>query len=156
MLLKQGVRVIAVFEAAKGLTILLAGFGLLSLMHRNMQQLAETLVSHFHLNPASRYPRIFIELASHLNDGKLWLMALLAFAYAGMRIAEGYGLWYGRKWAEWLAVISSGIYVPLEIYELAQGASPIKAGTLAANIAILIYMIYVLKKQDEWDRADEK
>jgi uncharacterized membrane protein (DUF2068 family) len=36
-------------------------------------------------------------------------------AYAAIRLAEGYGLWLGKHWAEWLAVISAGLYLPFEI-----------------------------------------
>jgi uncharacterized membrane protein (DUF2068 family) len=53
-------------------------------------------------------------------------------------------LWYGRRWAEWLAVASGGIYVPAEIYELARGPSALKATTLAVNVGIVAYMAWTL------------
>ena len=40
----NGLRLIAVFDATKGLLVLLAGFGLLSLLHRDAEVLAEELV----------------------------------------------------------------------------------------------------------------
>lgn len=126
----SGVRVIAAFEAAKGLLILLAGLGLLSIVHEDVQQIAENIVGHFHLNPASRYPRIFLELADRLMDVRLWALATMAFAYAGLRLIEAYGLWHGRRWAERLAVASGAIYVPVEIYELFSGVTALKVGTL--------------------------
>ena len=144
--LGDGIRLVAIFEAAKGLLVLLAGFGLLSIVHQNMQQVAEDVVSHFHLNPASRYPRIFLELASNISNAQLWPMAGFAFAYAGIRLVEAYGLWQERRWAEWLAVASGSIYVPIELYELFTGVSLIKVCTLTANISIVAYMSYVLKK----------
>ena len=137
---KGGMRVVAVFEAAKGAIVLLAGFGLLSLIHQDAQRLAEEVVRHFHLNPGSRYPRIFLDAAERLTDVRLWLLATLSFAYATLRLAEAYGLWRGRRWAEWFAVASGGIYVPIEIYELAQGFSPIRVGTLVINLGIVLYM----------------
>jgi uncharacterized membrane protein (DUF2068 family) len=147
MRLDKGVRVVALLEAAKGLLVLCAGFGLLSIEHRDVQQMAEDFVGRLHINPLSRYPRIFLELAGNISDTQLWLLASLAFAYASIRLAEAYGLWLERRWAKWLAVASGGIYVPFELYELFHRASWIKAGTLAVNIGILIYMCYVLKKE---------
>jgi hypothetical protein len=47
---------VAAFEAAKGLLVLAAGFGLLSLLHKDVQVLAERFVDRLHLNPAKRYP----------------------------------------------------------------------------------------------------
>jgi uncharacterized membrane protein (DUF2068 family) len=140
----SGVRVIAAFEAAKGLLILFAGLGLLSIIHHDLQSLSEEVVRHFHLNPASRYPRIFLELADRFADVRLWLLAALAFGYAGMRLVEAYGLWHARRWAEWLAVASGAIYVPIEIYELFSGLSPLKVGTLALNVAIVAYLGWTL------------
>lgn len=141
-----GVRIVAAFEAAKGLLVLLAGFGLLSLVHQNAQQVAEDIVRHFHLNPASHYPRIFLQVAGNLSDSQLWLMAGFALAYASIRSIEAYGLWRERRWAEWLAVVSGGIYVPIEVYELLSGVSWIKVCALVVNIRIVVYMTSVLKQ----------
>lgn len=143
----RGMRLVAVFEAGKGLLVLLAGAGLLTLLHRDLQKIAEDLVRLTHLNPASHYPSIFIEAASHTTDRRLLVLATLAFAYAVVRLAEGYGLWHGRRWAEWFAAISGGIYVPLEIYELAAHPSWIKAGTLSANVAVVAYMAWSLWRE---------
>lgn len=146
MYISRGVRVVAVFEAAKGLLILLAGFGLLSIVHQDAQQVAEDIVRHFHLNPASRYPRIFIDVAGNISDPQLWLMAGFALAYASIRMIEAYGLWRERRWAEWLAVLSGAIYVPIEVYEVLSGISWIKVSTLTVNICIVVYMSYALKQ----------
>jgi uncharacterized membrane protein (DUF2068 family) len=138
-----------VFEAAKGVLVLIVGFGLLSFVHQDVDQLAEELVRHFHLNPASRYPRIFLDVTSHLSDLRVWLLATFAFCYASLRLAEAYGLWRGRRWAEWLAVASGTVYVPIELYELFTGLSGIKIATLTANIAIVAYMSRVLWRSRE-------
>lgn len=141
---RRGERLVAAFEAAKGLLVLIVGFGLLFVVHRDVAQFAEALVGHFHLNPASRYPRIFLDVAGNLSDLRMWLLAAFAFCYASLRLVEAYGLWRGRRWAEWLAVASGTLYVPIEIYELFTGVSWIKVATLAANIAIVAYMSRVL------------
>ncbi len=64
--------------------------------------------------------------------------------YATVRFAEAYGLWFGRRWAEWLAALSGGIYVPVEIYELTRGVSWIKVAALLLNAAIVVYLCGVL------------
>ena len=135
------IRSIAVFEAAKGLLVLLVGCGLLALIHHDLQANAEELVRHLHLNPASRYPRIFLHAADALTDVRLWLLAAGAAAYAGMRFLEAYGLWRERSWAKWLAVISEGIYLPVEIYELFGRVTWPKVTVLVTNIAIVAYML---------------
>lgn len=139
-------RLVAAFEAGKGLLVLLAGCGLLTLLHRDVQHIAEDLVRFMHLNPASHYPRIFIEAASHTTSGRLLTLAWLAFAYAVVRLVEGYGLWHGRRWAEWFAAVSGGIYVPLEVFELWSHPSWLKAFTLSANLAVVACMAWSLRR----------
>ena len=138
-----GVRAIAFFEALKGTVVLIAGFGLLSLVHRDLEDLAERLVRHSHLNPASHYPRVFIEAAANTSDSRLRTLAALAFVYSTVRFVEAYGLWKMRAWAEWFAIVSGCIYLPIEVYELIERATLIRAGVLVLNAAIVAYLLYV-------------
>jgi uncharacterized membrane protein (DUF2068 family) len=62
-----------------------------------------------------------------------------------IRFAEAYGLWFKRRWGEWIAALSGGIYVPFEIYELWRGFSAIKLAALVLNVLVVAYMIYLLR-----------
>ena len=140
----RGIRVIAVFEALKGVLVLSAGLGLLSLVHHDLQATAERLVRHSHLNPAHRYPRIFIEAASHMNDSRLMSMAALAFLYAAVRLIEAYGLWQMKVWAEWFAIIAGSLFLPVEAYEMFRRATWMRGMVLSINLFIVAYLVYVL------------
>jgi uncharacterized membrane protein (DUF2068 family) len=141
---KNGLRVVAVFEAAKGLIVLLAGFGLLRYVHRGLHLAAEQLVRHFHLNPASRYPRIFLDLAENVTDAQLWLLAFFALFYAVARLVEAYGLWQQLRWAEWFGLLAGGIYVPIEVFEIAHGVTWPRVTLLIVNAGIVGYMSLIL------------
>jgi len=141
--LKAGLRTIAIFEATKGVLVLIIGIALLTLIHRDAQDVAETIVRYSHLNPDRRFLRRFVEFAGTVSDARLWLMAGIALVYSSVRFTEAYGLWRARAWAEWFAIISGMVYVPIEIYELARHPSLFKVGVLLFNIAIVAYMIYV-------------
>jgi uncharacterized membrane protein (DUF2068 family) len=147
MKLRSGIRAIAIIEASKGVLVFLVGFGLLALLHENLQALAERLVTRFHLNPIKHYPRIFLEAAAQLTDTHLKLLALLAAVYAVVRMIEAYGLWWGRRWAEWFAALSSGIYMPFEIYELFNTGSLLAAAALIVNTAVVALMVRALRGQ---------
>ena len=123
--------------------MLLAGFGLLHLVHRDLQSWAEELVRHSHLNPARHYPRIFIEAASRTSPARLRFLASLAFLYSAVRFVEAYGLWYLKAWAEWFAIISGSIYLPLEVFELIKHATVLRAAVFVINAFIVSYLIYV-------------
>ena len=135
-----GLRVVALFEGAKGALVLVAGFGLLSLIHQDVQRIAEEIVRHFHINPASRYPRIFIQAFAALTSQRLWLLASMALLYSALRLIEAYGLWWSRRWAQYFALIFGGVYLPVEIYELFLRITFSKALVVAVNIAVVGYL----------------
>jgi uncharacterized membrane protein (DUF2068 family) len=139
----RGVRIVAVFEALKGGLVLSAGLGLLSLLHHDLQAVAERLVRHSHLNPARHYPRIFIEAAAHMNDSRLRSLAALAFLYAAVRFVEAYGLWRMRVWAEWFAIIAGSVYLPVEVYEIFRRATWMRGMVLMTNLLIVAYLVNV-------------
>jgi len=141
---KSGLRVVSLFEATKGLFVLLAGFGLLAYIHKNLHLAAEQLVRHFHLNPASRYPRIFLDLADNVTDAQLWVLALSALLYAVIRFVEAYGLWLQRRWAEWFGLFAGAIYVPIEIVEVARKVTWPRVSLLIVNAAIVVYLAFIL------------
>ena len=141
--LEVGLRAVAVFEAIKGALVILAGLGVLALIHRDVQALAENLIDFLRLNPERHYPHIFIEAAGRLTDARLRFLALAAFAYSTIRFAEAYGLWHKRAWAEWFAIISGSLYLPFEVYELLRHQTVFKGLVLLTNLAVVCYMIYL-------------
>jgi uncharacterized membrane protein (DUF2068 family) len=146
---KGGLRIVATFEAIKGLLVLSAGFGLLAFIHKDLHLAAEQLVRHLHINPARHYPRIFIDAANQLTDVQLWVMAFSALLYSIVRFVEVFGLWKQRQWAEWFALLTGGIYIPIELFEIIRGVTWPKATVLTVNAAIVIYMVYVLYRSRE-------
>ena len=140
----KGERVVAALEAGKGVLVLLVGFGLLAVVDQDLQEVAEELLRTLHLNPARHLPRIFLEAAERASDVRLWVLAAFALGYAVLRLAEAYGLWFGKRWAEWIAVASGSLYIPLEIYAILQRASWVKVTTLVLNVAIVAYIAFAL------------
>jgi len=142
MKLSSALRTVALFEAAKGVLVLVVGFGLLSLIGRDIEHFAERLVTHSHLNPASHYPRIFLDFADRVTNTNLMLLAAGAAVYSLVRFVEAYGLWHERSWAEWFAALSGAIYIPLEILRLQKHHSWISITLLAVNVVIVVFMLY--------------
>ena len=143
----NALRLVALLEGLKGLTVLLAGTGLLALLHRDVHALAASLIAHAHLNPASKYPRIFLDASTHVSDARLWQLAGGAGAYAALRLVEGYGLYRERAWAEVLAAVSGAVYVPFEVAELFRHPTVLGVGLLALNIAIVAFMVRALQQR---------
>jgi len=140
----RGLHVVALFEGAKGVLVLVVGFGLLSFIHKDLHEAAMRLVEHVHLNPASHYPRIFLDLTERINDTRLWSLALAAAMYAVVRMIEAVGLWLRKTWAEWFAVLTGGMYIPVEIFEVAHSITWPRVTVLVINLGVVSYLLLVL------------
>ena len=77
-----GVRAVAVYEGIKGVLVLAVASGL-TLVHKDVHAIAMRLVEHAHLDPAAKYPSIFLSAAAHLQDMRLLLLASAAVGYVG-------------------------------------------------------------------------
>ncbi len=141
---RRAIRVIAAVEAAKGLAVLLAASGLLGLLHKDLHALAVRLIEHSHLNPASKYPQIFLDAVSHVGQSNLMWLALGAAAYSALRFTEAYGLFRERAWAEWLAALSGGVYLPLELANMVRHFSALGLALMLVNVGVVAVMVWAL------------
>jgi uncharacterized membrane protein (DUF2068 family) len=149
-----GLRTVALFEAAKGLLVLLVGIGFVSLIDRDAETVAEKIIHVFHMNPARHFPTVILDAASNLTDTKLWWYALAALTYSTVRLVEAYGLWHERAWAEWFAIVSCGVYMPIELREIIKQYGQMSqdlpnhlwVGVLVflVNLGIVIYLACLL------------
>jgi uncharacterized membrane protein (DUF2068 family) len=150
---RRTVRAVALFEAAKGVLVLMAGFGLLTLLHRDVGAIAADWVDRFHLNPSKHYPAIFIAAASRVTDARLWFLAWTALFYSLLRVVEAFGLWRERRWAEWIALISGGIYLPIEVYEIVEKLTWVRITALVTNLSVVAFMAAALVRSSKTKRA---
>jgi len=138
-----GLRAIAILEALKGVAVLLLGFGLLSLLHKDVEDVTENMLFHLHISPVHRFGEAVLHAASKITDTRLWEITLGGLAYSVVRFVEAWGLWNRRVWAEWFALLSGAMYLPLEIARLIERPNWLHIAVLAINVLIVLYMLYV-------------
>jgi uncharacterized membrane protein (DUF2068 family) len=63
-------------------------------------------------------------------------------AYALLEGAEAVGLWWQKRWAEYLTFIATAVLLPLEIYELTHTVTPFKVIAFIINVAIVVYLLF--------------
>ena len=148
------IRTVAVFEALKGAVVLLAASGLLSLLHKDAHLVAARFIEHMHLNPAARYPRIFLDATANLQDRRLVWLAAGAGAYAVVRFGVAYGLYVEKAWAEVLVALSAAIYVPFELARLVHRPTWHSALLLAINLVVVAFMVGLLLERRKQARQN--
>ena len=141
---RRVLRAVASFECLKGVFVLLMGICAIALLHKDAWLYAETLLALLHISTDTRLAQMFLDFADSITDARLWAAARIAFAYAGLRFTEAYGLWRGRTWAEWVAFVSGTLLLPMEVRELFRGVTIVRVLFLLGNIAIVVYMLYII------------
>lgn len=142
-----GIRIIAAYQVVKGVLVLAAGIGLLSLINKDLQRLAENLVEALNLNSANQYVAKAVETIGDLTAMNIKFIAIFSVIYAAVHFAEAYGLWNLQTWAEWFAIISGAIYIPVEIYHLFHKPTAFRFLILLVNVAVVAYLIYFRRAQ---------
>ena len=139
----KAIRAIAVFEMVKGLLGFSVGIALIFLLHRDLERVAGSILEFLHIDPTGHFAQAFVERASKINESNIIFFIALAFVYTIIRLVEAYGLWRLRAWAEWFAIISGMIYLPVEIYEIFQKPTITRFVIFFFNVALVLYLIYV-------------
>ncbi len=78
----------------------------------------------------------FTTSSSHLH-----LLGAVLLVYGAVEGIEAVGLWYQRRWAEYLTFLVTTSLLPLEIYEIYDRASVFKVLALIVNAAVVIYLL---------------
>ncbi|MFQ6324825.1 DUF2127 domain-containing protein [Nocardia sp. CWNU-33] len=89
----------------------------------------------------SKLVRLAGEAFDLSNNTLLWI-GFGILAYAGLQVLEAVGLWLVKRWGEYLAVVATSLFLPLEIYELTEKITALRIGALVVNIAAVVWLVY--------------
>jgi uncharacterized membrane protein (DUF2068 family) len=75
-------------------------------------------------------------------DRRLLALAVAGLLYGGLEALEGFGLLLRRRWAEYLVLVATIVFIPVEVEELATRPSIFKALALLVNLLIVAYLVW--------------
>jgi len=136
----RGLRLIAAFKLLKGLALLALGIGALKLLHKDVAAVVEHWINIFQVDPHSRYIQLLLAKLSIVDDRRLKELSVGTF------LAEGVGLALGKRWAEYLTIVTTASLLPLEVYELVKHFGIGKGVALVINLAVVAYLILELRR----------
>jgi uncharacterized membrane protein (DUF2068 family) len=152
----RGLMFIAAFKLFKGLALLLVGIGAHTLVNKDLVKEAQHWVDLLRIDPHNHYLNLLMEKLAKVDAKKLRELSVGTFLYAGLFLVEGTGLALRKRWAEYLTTISTASLIPLEIYELVRVPTVPKGLLLVVNIAVVIYLIFELRRNPKKHRTREE
>jgi uncharacterized membrane protein (DUF2068 family) len=143
-------RILAVERVVRALVLIAAAYGI----HRFASAQRSLQDSFGRLLPAARplATRLGLDLdhssilreaekALHARHGTLTLLAVGLLLYGLLELVEGVGLWLARRWAEYLTVVATAAFLPLEIHEMLKTVTVTKVGAFVINVLAVVYLV---------------
>ncbi|SRR6266481_1943238 len=151
-----GLKGVAVFEAVKGIAALVGGVWVLSLVrrHKPPTEVAGRMLLFMHIGPERHFYNRVLHEAGKITPGILWVIIIGILIYSIVRFVEAAGLWLEKEWAEWFALLTGSMYLPVELYAIVRHPNGFKWGILSLNILVLLYLGWLL--QDSSKRRRHK
>src|SRR3954454_18849924 len=97
--------------------------------------------NQIHFNVSDSATVHSIEKILNAKQSTLNLIAFGILFYGLLQIVEGIGLWSLKRWGEYVAVVGTTLFIPLEVYELTEKISWLKVVALVVNVAAVLYLL---------------
>ncbi len=146
---RRALHLIAAFKMFKGVILLATAIAFLFLDQRS--QLLNSLILWTDDQLMFMHSKLVMWLLNRtevlLQSTDFRTTGIAALMYSALLFTEGYGVWKGMRWAEWLMVLGTASLIPLEVMHFIHKPSFLKVLVICANAAIVIYLFLTLRRQ---------
>ena len=142
----EPLRWIGGYKLVKGAMSLFMALVVLRWTHRDLPEVAAQWMERLHITAQSTLGHFISEKVIQIHSQSLRLVAIALFAYTVIAAVEGVGLIMRKTWAEWLTVVTTAGFIPVEIYEFFKHFTWVRLTILLLNVAVVIYLIVRLKR----------
>jgi uncharacterized membrane protein (DUF2068 family) len=132
---------IGLFKLLKAASLIIVGIGAIHFLHRDLAGAVTHWTRELRLDPDNRYIHGFLAKIFRLTPRQLKELSIGTFLYAGLFLTEGFGLLLRKHWAEYFTIVTTALFIPLELYEVAKHFTAIKLGVLIVNLLIVWYLV---------------
>lgn len=144
---------IAAFKLAQAALFIAIGVGALRLVGRDLGDLLSQLADHLRFNPESKLVNFLLDRVAIVDDRMLRRIGEAGFIYAALDLAEGIGLYLEKTWGEYMTLIITGSFLPIEVYEIFRRVTWVRSALFAINAMVFVYLIRVVIDRGRERRA---
>jgi uncharacterized membrane protein (DUF2068 family) len=98
------------------------------------------------LEPHRFIVQLLLEKILNISPKSLQFGAIGTFIYGLIAGIEAIGLWFEQSWASWLILLSVGLSIPIEIFELVHHMTGLKWLLFVINLVVFWYVLTHLPK----------
>jgi uncharacterized membrane protein (DUF2068 family) len=146
---------IAAFKIAQAALFIAVGVGALRLVGKDLGDLLTRLADHLRFNPEGKLVNLLIERVAVVDDHMLRRIGAVGFIYAALDLVEGIGLYLEKIWGEYMTLIITGSFLPLEVYELFRRITWVRGGLFVINALVFMYLVRVVIDRGRERRAGQ-
>jgi uncharacterized membrane protein (DUF2068 family) len=102
----------------------------------------QPLATKLGIDLQSTGPVKLIQKALDADHATLELVAVGVLAYGALELLEGVGLWLMKRWGEYVAMVGTLVFIPLEIYELLERVTWLRVVAFMLNVFAVVYLLW--------------
>jgi uncharacterized membrane protein (DUF2068 family) len=136
---------IGVFKLLQALLFLLLGIGAVRLLHRDLMEVAEHFILAMRFNPEGHLVNLFLDKVAQIDPHRLKEISAAIFAIAGLDAIEGSGLVMEKAWAEFVTLVLTASFLPVEAFQILRHVTWIRSGLFVINFAVVLYLLYYVR-----------
>jgi uncharacterized membrane protein (DUF2068 family) len=125
----------------KAALLIAVGVGAIKFLHKDLSSTVLHWVRVLRVDPDNRYIHGALVRIFRVTPKQLRELSAGTFIYAALFLTEGTGLLLRRHWAEYFTIITTALFIPLEIYELFGHFTVTKLVVTAINLLIVWYLV---------------
>lgn len=139
--------VIGGLKLLKGAFFVALGFGLLKMLHHDIYMAALRVVEALRFDPDRLAIAKLLEKTSLVTDRRLKELSALTFSDAALDFIEGGGLVLRKRWAEYVTLVVTAAFLPLEAIHLIHHLNRWTLVVTLLNVAVVAYLAWLLPAQ---------
>lgn len=143
----NGLLLIGIFKLIKAVFFFCIGIGAMHLLHKDLSDEVMRLATAMRFDPESRFVALLLDKVDLIDVARLREIGFATFAYSALALTEGIGLLLEKVWAEYLTLVLTISFLPWELYELARRPSWFRLALLGINLAVLWYLVWLLRRK---------
>ena len=144
----RGLLLIGLFKLAKAIFFFCIGAGAVHLLHKDVGDEVTRLALRLRFDPESRLVALLLHKADLIDAHRLRQISVGTFGYSALALTEGIGLLMEKVWAEYLTLVLTVSFLPWELYELVRRPDWFRLSLLLINLAVLAYLIWLLRRKN--------